>query len=574
MAIVLVLMISAGFAEADSNEQPFVVGSLSQLSGAFFTDCWGNNTADMDVRALLHGYSTVTMYEDGIYGVDPKVSKAYISNYRTGKTYTFYLKRDLKYSDGTPITAKDYVFSVLLMSNPVMAELGGQNQNYAHLTGHEAYANGETNVFAGVRLLGDYRFSVTIDAEALPNFYELSLAAVTPYPMHVIAPGADVADDGEGAYITGTFDAATLTETVLDPETGYLSHPSVVSGPYTLASYENNVATFEKNDLYKGNYEGKKPQIETIVYKQVFNETLLAELESGEVDLVNKISSADVINAEDSEALESTMYPRNGFAYLAFATENEPVNSVAVRKAIAQSVNVQTICDTYLGGNAEPVYGYYGNGQWMVKRAGEKVEQLKVYTFDLEAAAKHLEDDGWAMAEGASVLSKDGVELVIDWVRPEVSEAADSVEALLTESFAQLGIGLNVHKMSYEELLGYYYRHSDRSEYDMFFLASNFGFTFNAYPVVCAAESYQGVHNTTAIDDETLTALAKTMNESRTRNEYIASWLEFQKQWNELMPMAPLYSNEYCDIYTADLEDYEIDKYWSWTEALLYADLK
>jgi len=528
----------------------------------------------MDVRALLHGYSTVTMYEDGVYGVDPKVSKAYVSNYKAGKTYTFYLKRDLEYSDGTPITAKDYVFSVLLMSSPVIAELGGQNMNYAHLIGHQAYANGETDVFTGVRLLGDYKFSVTIDSAVLPNFYELSLASVTPYPMHVIAPGADVADDGEGAYITGTFDAATLTETVLDPETGYKSHPSVVSGPYTLVSYENNVATFEKNDLYKGNYQGKKPQIETIVYKQVFNETLLAELESGEVDLVNKISSAEVINAETSAALASKSYPRNGFAFLAFATENEPVSSAAVRKAIAQSVNVQNICDTYLGGNAEPVYGYYGSGQWMVKKAGDKMEDLKVYTYDLTAAAKQLADDGWAVAEGASVLSKDGTELVIDWVRPEVSEAADAVEGLLTEAFAELGIGLNVHKMPYEDLLSYYYRQNDRSEYDMFFLASNFGFTFNAYPVVSAEEAYQGVHNTTAIADETLADLAEAMNKSRTRNEYIANWLAFQKQWNEVMPMAPLYSNEYCDIYTADLEDYEIEKYWSWTEALLYADLK
>ena len=53
MLLVLVLLASVGYAEKQPKE--ITVGSLTQLSGNFFTGCWGNNTADIDVRTLIHG---------------------------------------------------------------------------------------------------------------------------------------------------------------------------------------------------------------------------------------------------------------------------------------------------------------------------------------------------------------------------------------------------------------------------------------------------------------------------------------------------------------------------------------
>ena len=71
LALALFLMCVPAMAEQPAEEPvEITVGSTNQLSGFFFTDMWGNNTADIDVRALLHGYSTVAMSRSGTYEID------------------------------------------------------------------------------------------------------------------------------------------------------------------------------------------------------------------------------------------------------------------------------------------------------------------------------------------------------------------------------------------------------------------------------------------------------------------------------------------------------------------------
>ena len=60
-------------------------------------------------------------------------------------------------------------------------------------------------------------------------------------------------DDGEGCYLSEPLTADLIQQTVLDAETGYLSHPSVTSCAYLLTKYEDNVAKFKRNPYYKGN---------------------------------------------------------------------------------------------------------------------------------------------------------------------------------------------------------------------------------------------------------------------------------------------------------------------------------
>ena len=162
LALALFLMCVPAMAEQSAAEQPaaepveITVGSTNQMSGFFFTDMWGNNTADIDVRALLASGD---------------------------KTYTFEINPDLVYNDGTPITAADFVFSVLLQAAPEIYELGGIPSGMSQFVGYEAYASGETDVFAGVRLLDEHRFALTISGEYLPYFYETLLISVTPYPV-------------------------------------------------------------------------------------------------------------------------------------------------------------------------------------------------------------------------------------------------------------------------------------------------------------------------------------------------------------------------------------------------------
>lgn len=602
LALALLCMAMSALGEQEAVE--ITVGSTNQMSGHFFTDMWGNNTADIDVRALLHGYSTVAISRNGTYEIDQTVVReaTLTEDPATGdKTYVLELNPDLTYNDSTPITAADYAFSVLLQAAPEIYELGGIPSGMSQFNGYEAYASGETDVFAGVRLLDETHFALTISGEYLPYFYETLLISVTPYPVSVIAPGFEVADDGEGAYLryVGEDEEApelvdVLRETILDAENGYLYYPRVTSGPYSLIDYdaESHTATFEINPNYLGNFEGCRPTIDRIVFQQVYNDTLLDQLQSGEVDVVNKVTAGDVITsglalvgAEDSN-IRSTNYLRAGYGFIGLSCEFGATASQNVRQAIAYLTDADGFLADFLQGYGMRVYGYYGYGQWMATSMLETLnEELEHYDLDVEAAIALLEADGYTLdadgqpydAETGGVRyrqNEDGTleALSVRWAALSDNPGCASIMEYTIPYMEQAGFEVLVDEMSFSEMLTYYYRQNDRT-YNMFYMATNFDFIFDPYYTFHPAEEYQGARNTSGIADEELFALAGDLRRTEVGDNeaYLEKWLALQQRFNEVLPTIPLYSNVYFDFYTSELYGYQPSAYYSWASAILYA---
>ena len=348
------------------------VGNTTPMRGDFFTELWTNSTSDMDVRNLLHGYNLVRWDgENGSFRSEPTVVTGMIGteNVATGdRTYTMVLANDLYYSDGSRITAWDYAFSYLLRLSPAIQEIGGAPAHGSAILGAEAYMNGTTNVLEGVRVTADNQIEVTLDGEYLPYFFELGLLSCNPYPISVIAPGCSVQDDGEGVYLRGNFNAALL-ESTINGAGGYRRNPSVVSGPYRLVSFDGTTAEFERNDYYKGNADLELPLIEKLTYTLADNASMEQQLLSGEFDILNKVTRADVITAGMGEIAEGQIamsnYPRSGLAYVVFCCEKDTVSSEAVRQAMAWCMDRDAITADYTGNFGLKVDSYFGVGQWM-----------------------------------------------------------------------------------------------------------------------------------------------------------------------------------------------------------------
>ena len=97
------------------------------------------------------------------------------------KTYTVTINDGLVWSDGTPITAKDYVFQLLLESSPEMNGVDGYPSQAGYsLVGYQEFFNGETEYFAGVHLVDEMTYSVTVRAEELPYHYDITYASAMP----------------------------------------------------------------------------------------------------------------------------------------------------------------------------------------------------------------------------------------------------------------------------------------------------------------------------------------------------------------------------------------------------------
>ena len=126
--LALVLAFCTVGAMAAGRENKLVVGSTTALSGNFFSPAFGSNTSDLDVQTLLHGYHLAKWNGDeGSYVLNDRVVTSLVKteDSQGNRTYTLTLCEDLRYSDGTPITARDYAFSILLNASAQMAEIGG-----------------------------------------------------------------------------------------------------------------------------------------------------------------------------------------------------------------------------------------------------------------------------------------------------------------------------------------------------------------------------------------------------------------------------------------------------------------
>ena len=619
----MLLFCTAAAAEetADKQDVPvpdrLTVGNTTAMRGEFFTSLWGNATSDIDVRDLLHGYNLVMWDgENGMFREDPSVVKNIVvtDNEEGDRSYTLLLQDDLRYSNGIAINAWDYAFSYLFSISAEVAEIGGTPRRMEQFLGYEAYASGQAKVLEGVHVADDDMIVITISHEYLPFFYEMGLLSCNPYPISVIAPGVTVRDDGDGVYLANedetvqepVFTAELLKETVLDPETGYMSHPSVVSGPYTLTSWDGEVAEFAINPYYKGNADGEKPTIPTLIYTMSQNETEMEDLISGKFGLLNKVTRTDVITSgiaqvgDEQQNIKMSNYPRCGLSYISFACEKATVSSETVRQAIIRCLDREQLTADYTGNYGATVHGYYGLGQWMYgvvagttappitppedekdqKAQDEYLEKLAAfealsldnlteYTLDTETAASLLEQDGWILND-EGLREKDGVVLDLKLIYPEGNQIAEYLEKNFQANLEQVGIRLTMEALPMGELLSHWYRQTERDE-DMIYLASNFDLLFD--PSVYFNDEGEWAY--TSLADEKLYEEAISMRKTEPSDvlAYIQHWIAFQERFNQTLPMIPLYSNIYFDFYTGYLQNYRISQNATWGEAIVGAYL-
>lgn len=603
-----------------------VVGSTTAFSGHFATGLWGNNTADLDVKELLSGYNLIRWeQEQGLFTVDPTVVTGILvyDDEQGNRTYTMVLSDDLRYSDGTPITAWDYAFSVLLSVAPQVAEIGGNTNGYASLLGLEDYQSGAAPALAGLRVMSDSMLAFTVSAEYRPFFYELGLLRCAPMPIHVIAPGCQVKDDGAGVYIDqaeGAFTAEVLRKTLLDPENGYITYPSVTSGPYKLVSFDGETAEFVINEYYKGDAQGVKPTIQRLTFKTVANETMMQQLLSGELGLVNKTVQADSIMQGMAGVGTGTLamgnYARIGYSFISYNCEKTAVSSQAVRQAIAYCLDKDALVSSYVGNFGLRVDGYYGIGQWMYQmltgaiqppleepegatrqeqqayeeavQAWEELtmENIPVYDLNLQAAAKLLEEDGWNLnrqgeafrpgQDDVRCASLEGqlVPLELKLVYPEGNTIATSLQTTFADNLAQVGIQLTMEPMPMTQLLKQYYRQEPR-ECDMMYLATNFDVVFDPTLNYTPADGETIGSNYQAIQSEKLYEMAKDMSMTEPGDvlTYCQKWVAFQEEWMTELPAIPVYSNAYFDFYTNTLQNYLISSSATWSQAIVAAYL-
>ena len=614
----------------DRNYEELVVGNPTPMDGKFFTGMWGNSTTDIDVRTLVNSYYlTIWSYDTGIFEANPVAVEGavVVVNDEEGyRKYVFQIADDLYYSDGTKITAWDYAFSVLFQAAPEIAELGGQPMDLSYMEGYEDYVSGDLPYFAGVHILNDMMIEFSVKAEYLPYFFELFRLGFLPYPIAEIAPGCKVYDDGDGCYIGNEdknipekiFTKELLESTVMDPENGYLSHPTVGSGPYRMTGWDGEYATFEINPYFKCNAEGYKPTIPTLRFTLAKNENMIEKLEADEFQLLNKVTRRDAIE-KGNQLLGSGMfsvsnYPRIGLSFIVFTPDRPALQEQNVRKAIAYCMDKEQLKNEYTAAYGLAMDGLIGIGQWMYgmvngtedypvelpenptpaeqKKYDETIAEwealsldgLKHYNLNVDEAVSLLETNGWRLNEDGEPFDpkKDEVrckmingkleKLDLTCAYPETNFMAESMEVLFVPFLKEAGIKLTLIPMTMKELFRSY-NDKDIEQIDMFYLGDDFNIEFDPQLFFLAGDPYGPKEDTLAWAHSQMAEYARLMCETEPSDAlgFVKKWITFQEQLSDLLPLIPVYSNVYFDFYTSDLTNYDILYYITWGDAIVPA---
>ena len=585
--------------DLSSGERPteptgqMVIGSITQVINEFYDTGFSTSETNYNMYDLIHGgYDTVVFSKEGEFQYNDTVVASHeeTENEDGTKTYTVTINDGLVWSDGSPITAKDYVFAALLENSDEMAGVDGYpcNTGYSYV-GYDEWLDGSADAFAGVHLVDDMTFSLTVKAEELPYHFDITFALVRPRPLHVIAPECDVEDTENGATITGDFTTELLQETINNVETGYRYNPKVTCGPYLFDNFDeaSQQATLKANPEFVGDYRGVKPSIETLVIKTVSSDTMMNELESGSVDLLYGCSGGDTINAgldlvEEGKAADTT-YMRNGYGKLQFDCSVFPTDSQNVRQAIAYCLDRNEFARQYTGGYGSVVHSFYGLAQWEYQDSAEWInENLNTYEMNVEEAKKLREEDGWNLNADGTPYSGTGTRykdvdgelkpLVITWCNSEGNPVSELLATMLPETMAEAGMELKATTTDFATLQNGIL-HAGDTMYNMYNLATGFATANSPWYYFSSDEAWMGNYNTNWIADEELNDAVMPLKSIPYEDSeaWLEAWQNFIKVWNEKLPDIPLYSDEYYDFHSTRVQGWENTATWGWQNAVLDA---
>lgn len=242
-------------------------------------------------------------------GVIPGLAKSYkVEN--GGKTYVFYL-RDAKFSDGSPVTAADVVFSFKRASSP------------------KALANFALGALKSVKALNSHTVELTLKTVSAPFLQNLTL-----WPASIIDEAA-FKKEGAAAF----------------------AKAPVGSGPFEVASYKpGNEIVLKKNPYYWGTDAcgHKYPYLNEAILKYVPNDnTRITELQSGALDAIDYIPFNEA-KSLSGNGVVSTEAPQFGTIGLGLSQHIAAFRNTDVIQAINYAVDRPAMVKAVLYGDGTP----------------------------------------------------------------------------------------------------------------------------------------------------------------------------------------------------------------------------
>ena len=322
-----------------------------------------------------------------------------------GLNYSFVIRDDVKFSDGTPLTTEDvaYTFTrMLALDESVQTDFG------IAIKGAQAVVDGDAEEVEGIEVVDDTHINFTLEEPFAGFLYQLST------PSCCIFSKANVEDAGD--------------------DFGVVAEKTIGSGPYMVTDWTaNSSITLEVNPYYWG----EKPSADKVVYEIIPDpSTLSMKFQNGELDILDcDYLDAAVIDSTYRTAYADSMVAANRLAvtYMALNENIEPLDNVQVRKAVQMAIDRQSILDAIYSGDGQLEDGIFPHG--LIGFSEENQGQI---AYDPEGAKALLEEAGYA----------DGFDMELS-ADSSASTSVLNVLQIIAENLQ--AVGINAQIVSYDE---------------------------------------------------------------------------------------------------------------------------
>ncbi|MBU5352052.1 ABC transporter substrate-binding protein [Paenibacillus silvae] len=399
--------LDAPFKATDLNQLPdtakkrtdTVIVGLTDPSGAF-TPYFHQSGYDGNVASLLFA-SLVTVDEKGLPVPDLAESWDVSDDQRT---YTFHLRKDSKFSDGSALTADDVAFTWTILHDKSYD--GGFDIFSTKVKGGKAYTEGKADHIEGIKVIDPLTISVTLEQ---------------PNATALLTLGSEVLSK---AYYGKDYQFGKL-EYIKN-----LHAKPVGNGPYKLEKFiPGQEVRFVANEFY---YKGK-PKTEHFIYKTSEGDTWQF-IETGEIDFTSFTATQENIDKlKNIPYLNLLPYTPSTYGYLQLNLEHEQLQEKEVRQAITYGLDRQSI---YVDANQGA--GAVANIPTSPISWSYTEEGINPYAYDPDKANQLLDEAGW-LPGADGIREKNGKKLSLHFLGTK-SPATDIFIAVAKENFEAIGV--------------------------------------------------------------------------------------------------------------------------------------
>ena len=328
------------------------------------------------------------------------------------KNFIVHIDDAATWSDGTPVTADDVVYTALRLASPVIGNTAMMYYVFEGV-GDDGFVEEGAESIDGIQKVDDKTVQFTTKEEMPITTFENSYARyLLTLPKHVIEQ-----------YSEEELSTAD-----------WFNHPDVVSGPFIVTDFDvDHYISYEANkDYWKG-----APKIDKLNIKIVDGSQLYAGLQSGEIDITQQTMSD--IPQEDYESVEAldnveVVYGSPVTNQSVFIqTKNVP--DVKVRQAMLYAIDRQQILEELLNGHGEIVDGFLSSASAFYD------DSLTPISDDPEKANALLEEAGW-----------DGSQTIRFYVNSGDSTFVNAASIIAAE-WAAVGIKAEIQTVDFATLM-------------------------------------------------------------------------------------------------------------------------